>query len=104
MELSVYRELFLEESHRRLAELETALAQLRGGEEDRGVWRAAHRAAHTLKGMAATMQYQDLATLAEEMEALLLAVLEDRGEESARRALEEVPPLAEQFTARLEQV
>ena len=104
MDLSDYRQIFLDESHRRLDELETALAQLREGEGGREAWRTAHRAAHTLKGMAATMQYQDLATLAEAMEALLLAVLEERGEQPAQRALEEVPTLAEQFTARLERV
>ncbi len=104
MDLSVYRQLFLEESHRRLAELETALTQLREGGGDQETWRTAHRAAHTLKGMAATMQYQELATLAEEMEALLLAVLEGRGERPAQRALEEVPTLVKRFTARLEQI
>lgn len=71
LDLSNYRQLFLDEAHSFLAILRRNLSQLLEVPDDRQAQREARRAAHTLKGMAATMRYEELAALGKRMEVQL---------------------------------
>jgi chemotaxis protein histidine kinase CheA len=73
LDLSAYRELFLEEAGKFLAILRQSLARLADQPDDRDAWREARRAAHTLKGMSSTMQYETLVALAKGLEAPFLS-------------------------------
>ena len=68
IDLSVYRELFLEESQQHLGALREHLARLADDATDRTALREARRSAHTLKGMAYTMHYEDLGVLGKALE------------------------------------
>jgi two-component system chemotaxis sensor kinase CheA len=68
LDLSKYRQLFLDETYGFLALLRHNLAHLLDAPSDRRAQSEARRAAHTLKGMAATMHYDELAALAKRME------------------------------------
>lgn len=69
IDLSVYKELFLEESQQHLAALRENLARLEDDPIDNQALREARRAAHTLKGMAYTMHYEDLGALGRMLES-----------------------------------
>jgi two-component system chemotaxis sensor kinase CheA len=71
LDLSDYLELFLEEAEMFLATLRHSLIRLTENPEDDRSLREAHRAAHTLAGMASTMRYEDLAALAKTLERRL---------------------------------
>lgn len=68
IDLSVYTELFLEESQQHLGALKEYLARLADDPTDSTAWREARRSAHTLKGMAYTMHYEDLGVLGKQLE------------------------------------
>jgi two-component system chemotaxis sensor kinase CheA len=68
LDLSNYRQLFLEEACSYLALLHRNLSKLRDAPCDVRAQREGRRAAHTLKGMAATMHYEELAALGKRME------------------------------------
>jgi two-component system chemotaxis sensor kinase CheA len=68
IDLSVYKGLFLDQAWQHLSNLRQNLARLRDDPSDKEAQYEAHRAAHTLKGMAATMRYETLATLAQNLE------------------------------------
>ncbi len=70
-DLSPYRELYTSESLEQLQRIQDGLLALERDPQDRPTLDAVFRAAHTLKGMAATMGYSDLARLAHAMEDLL---------------------------------
>ena len=67
-DLSAYKGLYLEEARKSLATLRENLLQLRDGAVNETALHEAHRAAHTLKGMSATMHYETLTTLARTLE------------------------------------
>jgi two-component system chemotaxis sensor kinase CheA len=69
--LSAYKALYLREAHSSLATLRQNLVHLQNDPSDRAALRQAHRVAHTLKGMSATMRYETLTTLARSLEASL---------------------------------
>ena len=71
LDLSSYHQLFLEEAYSYLALLRRNLSKLRDAADDKRAQREARRAAHTLKGMAATMHYEELAALGKRMEKQL---------------------------------
>lgn len=71
IDLSVYRELFLEESQQHLGALREYLARLADDATDSTALREARRSAHTLKGMAYTMHYEDLGVLGKKLESQL---------------------------------
>lgn len=71
IDLSVYRELFLEESQQHLGALREYLARLADDATDSTALREARRSAHTLKGMAYTMRYEDLGVLGKKLESQL---------------------------------
>jgi two-component system chemotaxis sensor kinase CheA len=69
IDLSAYRALFFEESAKYLSVLRQNLTRLTDNPADVESVREAHRAAHTLRGMASTMNYVDLATLGKRLES-----------------------------------
>lgn len=74
MEIDQYLGVFIEESKEHLQALNQNLLELEKQPEDIGVVNEIFRSAHTLKGMSATMGYQDLANLTHQMENVLDAI------------------------------
>ena len=70
-DMSQYKELFIEEAQENLQGLNQALLQLEKEPSDVEPLNEIFRLAHTIKGMAATMGYDDMALLAHSMEDLL---------------------------------
>lgn len=71
MDMSKYQDLFITESRKHLAALNELTIRIEENLSDRAVIEEMFRHAHSLKGMAATMQYDGIATLAFRMENLL---------------------------------
>lgn len=71
MDMSPYRDLFLSEARKHLGAFNELIVQLEEDVADRAAIDELFRHAHSLKGMAATMQYTSVATLAHRMEDLL---------------------------------
>lgn len=71
MDMSQYRDLFITESRKHLAALNELSIRIEEDLSDRAVIEEMFRHVHSLKGMAATMQYDAIATLAFRMENLL---------------------------------
>jgi len=71
IDMSQFKELFIEEAREHLQDLNQTLLQLEKGPSDVEPLNEIFRLAHTLKGMAATMGYDDMARLAHAMEDLL---------------------------------
>ena len=71
IDMSQYKELFVEEAQEHLQGLNQALLQLEKEPSDVEPLNEIFRLAHTIKGMAATMGYDDIALLAHSMEDLL---------------------------------
>ena len=70
MDVEKYRELYLTEAQKQVAAMERALVSLRGSPGDVESLEGMCRAAHTLKGMSATMGYEQLARLSGDLEKL----------------------------------
>jgi len=79
-----YRDLYLSETQEYLAALNRGLAALEADESGDAL-EAAFRAAHTIKGMSATLGFDDVAHLAHELEDRLDAIRS--GREAVDRAL-----------------
>jgi two-component system chemotaxis sensor kinase CheA len=79
-DLSVYQALYLTEARKCLVALQQSLAQLDENSNDRTALQDAHRAAHTLKGMSATMRYEVMVAVAETLEEPLRQA--DRNEQT----------------------
>jgi len=71
MDISQYKELFITEAQEHLDSLNKFLLQLESDPENLDIVTEIFRSAHTLKGMSATMGYDQLTELAHEMENLL---------------------------------
>ncbi|PKR87077.1 chemotaxis protein CheA [Heyndrickxia camelliae] len=71
MELSQYLEVFIEESKEHLQACNEQLLLLEKNPDDLAIVNEIFRSAHTLKGMSATMGYEDLANLTHKMENVL---------------------------------
>jgi two-component system, chemotaxis family, sensor kinase CheA len=74
MEMNQYLEVFIEESKEHLQTCNVQLLELEKNPEDLTIVNEIFRSAHTLKGMAATMGYEDLANLTHQMENVLDAI------------------------------
>ncbi|MGM0844618.1 MAG: chemotaxis protein CheW [Bacillota bacterium] len=74
MEMNQYLEVFIEESKEHLQNCNDQLLELEKNPEDLSIVNEIFRSAHTLKGMAATMGYEDLASLTHQMENVLDAI------------------------------
>lgn len=78
MDTSEYLPMFLAECRENLQELNLAVVRLEEAPDDRETVDAIFRIAHSLKGMAATMGYEGMATLTHKMEDVL-ELLRQRG-------------------------
>ncbi len=78
MDTSDYLPMFLAECRENLQELNLAVVRLEEAPEDRETVDAIFRIAHSLKGMAATMGYEGMATLTHKMEDVF-ELLRQRG-------------------------
>lgn len=74
MELNQYLEVFIEESKEHLQTCNVQLLELEKNPDNLAIVNEIFRSAHTLKGMAATMGYEDLASLTHQMENVLDAI------------------------------
>ncbi|MFQ3543311.1 chemotaxis protein CheA [Halobacillus rhizosphaerae] len=74
METSQYLEVFIDESREHLQSINDHLLDLEKQPQNLSIVGEIFRSAHTLKGMSATMGYQDLANLTHKMENVLDAV------------------------------
>jgi len=77
MDMSQYRDLFVSESRGHLSAFNELIVQLEENVSDRAAIDEIFRHAHSLKGMAATMQFDAIAALAHRMEDLLSRVRND---------------------------
>jgi two-component system chemotaxis sensor kinase CheA len=68
---SIYKEVFLEESNEYLQVLNEGVLKLEEDPSDEDALGNVFRAAHTLKGMAATMGYETMAALTHKLESVL---------------------------------
>ncbi|MUT66374.1 chemotaxis protein CheA [Paenibacillus sp. NEAU-GSW1] len=71
MDMNAYLSMFIDESNDHLQSLNENLLRLEGEPEDLTIVQSIFRSAHTLKGMSATMGFEDLASLTHEMENVL---------------------------------
>jgi two-component system chemotaxis sensor kinase CheA len=71
MEMTQYLEIFIEESKEHLQAINENLLELEKNPEDMEIVNEIFRSAHTLKGMSATMGFEDLANLTHKMENVL---------------------------------
>lgn len=71
MEMNQYLSMFIDESTDHLQSLNENMLQLESTPEDLSIVQVIFRSAHTLKGMAATMGFNDLASLTHQMENVL---------------------------------
>ncbi|WP_339145824.1 MULTISPECIES: chemotaxis protein CheA [unclassified Sutcliffiella] len=71
MDLNQYLDIFLEESKEHLQTINNRLLELEKQPENIEIVNEIFRSAHTLKGMSATMGYEDLASLTHQMENVL---------------------------------
>lgn len=71
MDMSQYLEIFIDESKEHLQAINEQLLELEKAPEDMAIVNEIFRSAHTLKGMSATMGFDDLANLTHQMENVL---------------------------------
>lgn len=74
MEMNQYLEMFIEESKEHLQACNDHLLELEKQPDNLQIVNEIFRSAHTLKGMSATMGYEDLASLTHQMENVLDAI------------------------------
>ena len=74
MEVNQYLEMFIDESKEHLQACSEHLLELEKNPDDLAIVGEIFRSAHTLKGMSATMGYEDLADLTHKMENVLDAI------------------------------
>lgn len=74
MDTNQYLEMFLDESKEHLQACNEHLLELEQNPEDLAIVNEVFRSAHTLKGMSATMGYEDIADLTHKMENVLDAI------------------------------
>lgn len=78
MDLNQYLEMFIEESKEHLQSCSEHLLELEKNPHDLAIVNEIFRSAHTLKGMSATMGYEDLADLTHKMENVLDAIRNEK--------------------------
>jgi two-component system, chemotaxis family, sensor kinase CheA len=71
MEMNQYLSMFIDESREHLQAINDNLLSLESSPEDVSIVHNIFRSAHTLKGMSATMGFEDIASLTHEMENVL---------------------------------
>ena len=78
MDMSQYRNLFLSEAREYLKTINETVVSLEDAPSERSAIDALFRGAHSLKGMAASMEYGDVVVVAHSMEDLMLLVREGK--------------------------
>lgn len=78
MDTSQYLDMFIEESREHLQSCSEHLLELEKNPKDLTIVNEIFRAAHTLKGMSATMGYEDIADLTHTMENVLDAIRNEK--------------------------
>lgn len=78
MDVNQYLEMFIEESKDHLQSCSEHLLELEKNPQDLAIVGEIFRSAHTLKGMSATMGYEDLADLTHKMENVLDAIRNEK--------------------------
>ncbi|XJZ28518.1 chemotaxis protein CheA [Bacillota bacterium Lsc_1132] len=78
MDMGQYLEVFIEESKEHIQACNEHLLELEKNPEDLTIVNEIFRSAHTLKGMSATMGYEDLASLTHQMENILDAIRQSK--------------------------
>lgn len=78
MDMSQYLDMFLEESLENLEVLNSSILELEKNPEDKETINSIFRVAHTLKGMAASMGFTDIADLTHDMENVLQKFKDDQ--------------------------
>lgn len=78
MDVNQYLEMFIEESKEHLQSCSEQLLALEKNPEDLTIVGEIFRSAHTLKGMSATMGFEDLANLTHKMENVLDAIRNEK--------------------------
>ncbi|HAZ37806.1 MAG TPA: chemotaxis protein CheA, partial [Clostridiaceae bacterium] len=71
MDMSQYLDMFIEESDENLQNLNEWILELEKNPDDKETINSIFRAAHTLKGMSASMGFNDIAELTHKMEDIL---------------------------------
>jgi len=71
VEMNQYLSIFIDEANDHLQSLNESMLKLEQSPEDISIVQIIFRSAHTLKGMSATMGFEDLASLTHEMENVL---------------------------------
>ncbi|MCA1294204.1 chemotaxis protein CheA [Paenibacillus sp. alder61] len=71
MDMNQYLSMFIDESNDHLQSLNENMLELENNPEDLSIVQVIFRSAHTLKGMAATMGFEDLSSLTHQMENVL---------------------------------
>lgn len=78
MENNQYLEVFIDESKEHLQAMNDQLLELEKNPAELSIVQEIFRSAHTLKGMSATMGFEDLANLTHKMENVLDAVRNEK--------------------------
>ncbi|WP_339170319.1 chemotaxis protein CheA [Anoxybacillus sp. FSL W8-1294] len=78
MDMSQYLEVFIDESREHLQTINEQLLELEKNPDDVSIVNEIFRSAHTLKGMSATMGFEDLANLTHQMENVLDAIRNEK--------------------------
>ncbi|WP_299090118.1 chemotaxis protein CheA [uncultured Metabacillus sp.] len=78
MDMNQYLEVFIEESKEHLQSCNEKLLDLEKNPNDLSIVNEIFRSAHTLKGMSATMGYEDIANLTHQMENVLDAIRSEK--------------------------
>ncbi len=78
MDMSQYINMFLEESKEHVQSINDYLLQLEQDKQDTSIVQEIFRSAHTLKGMSATMNFTDMASLTHDMENVLDLIRNDK--------------------------
>lgn len=71
MDMNQYLSMFIDESNDHLQSLNEKMLELENNPDDISIVQVIFRSAHTLKGMAATMGFEDLSSLTHQMENVL---------------------------------
>jgi two-component system, chemotaxis family, sensor kinase CheA len=103
MDTSGYMPMFLAEAQEHLQELNLAVVRLEEDPKNRETVDEIFRAAHSLKGMSATMGFAQIARLTHEMEDVF-ELLRQRDEGLSREAIDTVLVCLDALTASLESI
>jgi two-component system, chemotaxis family, sensor kinase CheA len=103
MDTSEYMPMFLAEAQEHLQELNLAIVRLEDNPRDRETVDEIFRAAHSLKGMSATMGFAQIAKLTHEMEDVF-ELLRQRNEGLSREAIDTVLACLDALTGSFEAI